>query len=89
MPLTPEQAERIAKAVGERLNNDMPCPLCGVDDWALLTEVVPLVVQSRMSSVPSGSLLNAPLVCNNCGNTHLLNLIALGLGDLANELSEP
>lgn len=55
----------------------------------------PATVRGRMTASPfnmtweTGFRLNPffPLVsitCQNCGNTHFLNLITLGLGDLTN-----
>jgi hypothetical protein len=85
--MSEQDGEIILKRLAERLPGGAPgaCSLCGTSDWTL-NGYVSLGVQDR----PSGAIFMGgpilPLVtfaCTNCGNTHLLNLLLLGLDDLA------
>lgn len=59
------------------------CPLCGNLKWTLVDGFVYLTLQQDFAGVyigGSGGLPSVAIVCTNCGNTHLLNLVTLGLG---------
>ena len=85
MKFTPEVANRIIA----RLNEVIParrCPLCGTDDWIVVSGYVFLSVDVQSWSLVRGRGVGeipcTAITCKVCGNTHLLNLIQLGLGDL-------
>jgi hypothetical protein len=92
MAFTPEQSERILARVRERTGPEpgtsiRDCPICGHSEWGLQQGgVVFLILQSPDaggSLVLGGPTLpSVALVCGRCGNTQLLNLLVLGLGDL-------
>jgi hypothetical protein len=85
MRFTPEVTKRIA----DRFNSIAPgarCPLC---KNAQFTVAHGLTVISMQNEYPlfigkgsGGEIPCAALVCNVCGNTNLINLITIGLGDL-------
>ena len=60
------------------------CPLCGNLKWTLVEGFVYVTLQPDFAGtyVGTGGLPSVALVCANCGNTHLLNLVVLGLGHL-------
>lgn len=60
------------------------CAACGRGEWTLLGGYVtlPQVKLPGKAHIGSEVMPCAPLVCKTCGNTVLLNLIQLGLGDL-------
>ena len=61
------------------------CPLCGNQRWTLANGFVYVTLQPDFGGVyvgGTGGLPSVALVCTNCGNTHLLNLVTLGLGHL-------
>lgn len=59
-----------------------PCPLCGERGWSVPDVMYELreynfgdlVIGGNMGIIPV-----IPLVCNNCGNTVLINAVHLGL----------
>jgi hypothetical protein len=56
------------------------CPICGHDDWSVQvgTSYLPLKTESAYgSSWNQTALAVAGLICDTCGNTHLLNLNVL------------
>lgn len=87
MKFTSDVAKRISKHLDELLPG-MKCPLCHTDDWIIANGYVYLPVEEytdplyRSVARKSGELPCAAITCKLCGNTHLLNLLALGLGDL-------
>ena len=87
MKLTPESKERIARAVNERLPAIGSCSLCGHTQWVLGDGITLHAVQQETKghSLGGPGMPCIPLVCGNCGNTHFLNLLRLGLGDLFEE----
>jgi transposase-like protein len=81
----------VANRIIARLNAvipDMKCPLCRTDDWIVANGYVFLQVHEHTSSIyrelyrKSSEMPCVAITCKYCGNTHLLNLLQLGLGDL-------
>jgi hypothetical protein len=64
------------------LNRKIPqptCPLCGVSSWAVQDGIFTFhqeIKTQYVSSIGRG-LPCAALVCQNCGNTHFINLAVL------------
>ncbi len=86
MKFTQETANRIVAKLNA-LMPSMKCPLCGTDDWIVASGYVFLTVHEETWSVirrmsNAGELPCVAITCKVCGNTHLLNLLQLGLGDL-------
>ena len=71
------------------------CPACHrTPDWNVVGDVVPLSVQppDKMGTLVAGGpiLPSIAIVCTNCGNTQLHNILVLGLRDvLGLKKSEP
>ena len=91
MALTKEAQKQISQAVNARAESLRACTVCGHTTWTIADAVVTLPGQAHLGAVtPGGRVLpSAALVCDNCGNTHLLNLLVLGLGHLFEEGSSP
>lgn len=82
---TPEQRDRVLKAIDERLAGREGCVLCGHGTLTLVA--TPMYLSDRLpNSFPSAPNIRIlpciVLVCDTCGNTHLLAMSRLGLGDL-------
>jgi hypothetical protein len=83
-----EITQRVLDRLTERVGEYKPCVVCGQQDWLIqdLYTVIPLTGNPNTFQQPSyGAILpSVPLICQNCGNTHLINLLVLGfdLGSL-------
>ena len=84
MALTADQQDRVLRTIKERVGGDVKCPLCGHISWIFGDGVAVITSQPTLtySAVPDKGLPALPMVCRQCGNTHFLNVFALGLGDL-------
>lgn len=77
-----EVMKRILEAVQAKLGqHDARCSLCGHNQWAIGSRFVVL----SASKSPRGMVLGGgegfplvPIICQHCGNAHLLNLLVLG-----------
>jgi hypothetical protein len=82
---TPQVMQRIVEAVNRKIVGAR-CPLCGSLQFTVAEGFVPIPIQNEFptifASTSGRSLVAVALVCNQCGNTFLLNLNQLGLGDL-------
>lgn len=82
---TEDQRLRIVRAIDRRLEGSKGCGLCGrgpltlVDTPMYLSNYPPgrVVFERRARVLPS-----IVLVCDHCGNSHLLAMSRLGLEDL-------
>ena len=90
MAFTQEELERIVAVLREKAPNPGNCTICGNDNWEVGEEFIALVLQGDAKSLKlAGSFLPCiPVTCSKCGNTHLLNLITLGLRDLVEKKEE-
>lgn len=84
MKFSKEVGEKILAAFRERLPETALCPLCHANKWELLDAFVAIVISYEPLEVrTAGQVLpSAVLICNNCGNTHFLNLNVLGLSEI-------
>ena len=85
MPFSPEVREKILAAVQQRAPN-AKCSLCGRSDcWTIPDGFVsiPLMLDIWLGVKANSTLPCAALICENCGNTHLLNLVHLKLESMA------
>lgn len=80
MQLTPEQVAYIVDRIAE-LWGPRPCEACGADDWSLSTSVCVLSSYLPAQDVPEESPVVPviPVTCSKCGNTRLVNAIAIGV----------
>ncbi len=87
MSFSEEDRAKIVAAITKRVPKIGVCPICGNPDWQFQDGFIRIVVQKDIRNISLGGQ-NYPcvvIICKNCGNTHLLNLITLGLGDLIGE----
>jgi hypothetical protein len=85
MAFTAEQRHQIAEHITRKAPNIGACFLCGTRDWQLGDGIVNLMLSDQAGGelVGGGRVLpSVPLVCTNCGNTVLLNVFTISLGDL-------
>jgi len=82
--------ERIEAAINAKIPAGLKCPLCQHPVWTMIDGPAVVTVRERfnVSDFDSG-LPSVALVCSNCGNTVLLNLFKLGLGDIVKERFGP
>lgn len=85
MPNAPEISARIIQAINEKAARPLSCSWCGTNKFTLTDGYVSLVIQdfgATLLQLGGQALPAVALTCQQCGNTVLLNLITLGLGDL-------
>lgn len=86
MKFSKDVERKIIAALLDRLPGQTlgQCPLCHVTDWELVDAFVAITITPEPLEVYLGGqiLPNAVLICQNCGNTHFLNLNTLGLKEL-------
>ena len=91
MAFSEEETKRVLAVIQQRVPEVARCPVCGQHDWTLADGLVRLTLQEERGVVVVGGR-NMPcvaLICKRCGNTLLLNVIVLGLRDLAAKKGEP
>ena len=56
------------------------CPMCGIGGWNVQDSTYQLLEFNQGSLVVGGPVIPViPVVCNNCGNTLLVNAIIAGV----------
>lgn len=83
--LTQAERTRIATALDQR-GAPKDCECCGKRKWSLGDHIVTTLGLARHSThfrnAPADPLYpSVLLMCDNCGNTKLINLAILGLGE--------
>ncbi len=79
MKLTEEQHQKLAKFVGTKWRPPFQCPYCQMNNWNITREVFQLTEFSGGGLVVGGPVVPlAPVTCNNCGHTVLLNALIAG-----------
>jgi len=57
-----------------------PCPMCGVGNWNVNNSTFQLTEFNQGNMIIGGPVVPViPVVCNNCGNTILVNAITAGV----------
>lgn len=84
MAFTEEERQEIEKAIREKAPGLGRCALCEHGHWNLQDGFVTQVLQDGPKSLKLGgpAIPSIVVICSNCGNTYLLNVIALGLRHL-------
>ncbi len=84
MVFTEQQRDEIIAAFREKAPAFKACPVCGKKAFSLQDGMIPLTVQKEpgVMSIGGPSLPCVGLICDNCGNTVLINLMILGLRHL-------
>jgi hypothetical protein len=85
MPSKDEVVKKISAALNERTGGQKPCNVCNQTKWVVVEQYVVMpVVNDPTAIVLGGNVMSlTPVVCSNCGNTHLINLRVLGFSDLS------
>lgn len=84
--LTPEKNDALNELVRRRMPHLLrPCPACAVSRWEFSDRVFELDeyvgVTREPATGPSTVYPVFPIKCGNCGYTHFVNAIMLGLLD--------
>lgn len=89
MAFSQEDRQRIVSVINERVS-DWTCRLCKHNEWTLADGLIALVLQAKPGTVMVGgpTLPCFAATCTNCGNTLLLNAMALGLTDMVEKRQE-
>ena len=84
MKFTKAAAEKILAALNKQ-GAPKICALCGKGPWALADAFYFLTAHQEMPNISVGKpgMPLVAMVCQNCGNTALINLLTLDLGELA------
>ena len=87
MTLSQEARSEILAVLNDRIKGSA-CQLCHTSAWTLADGLVSVGLQEDFSAFQVGgpALPCVALVCNNCGNTCLINLMTIGLRHLTEKL---
>ncbi len=83
MAFSQADKETILAAVKLRIPVMGACPICRIPNWAIGDGFTLVMTQDS----PKGVVIGGPvmpcvsIICTNCGNTVLLNVLILGLKD--------
>jgi len=91
MPKKDEVIAKLVALLNEKTKGQKPCSVCGVSQWRLQERFVSQPVSNNPNEIRLGgeSMPLWPIVCGNCGNTVYLNLLVLGVKDLADVRIDP
>lgn len=86
--LSPEQRQTFLNWMSSKAPLIGKCPLCNAREWSLIEEIIELRPFHGGSMVVGGPTYpNVGVICNNCGNTQLVNAVVSGV--LKSITSEP
>lgn len=79
--LTTEHREKLATYLNGKAPLIGKCPLCADRRWGLLDHFVHLPIFREDGAIMFGgpSYPNVGLICQNCGNTQLVNAVSAGI----------
>lgn len=87
MGFTQKEKNEIYRVLTKKAPKAAICTICGKVDWTMQDGFIFLPIQTDLKKLTVGGK-GIPFIlleCKNCGNTHLLNVILLGLGHLFEE----
>jgi len=80
MKLNPEQHEKLVSFIKTKWKPPYACACCGANNWNVTQEVFQMTEFTQAGLVLGGPVVPlAPVTCNNCGNTVLLNALMAGV----------
>lgn len=90
MALTEKEQTQILERIKERAPHIETCPVCGNHTWQVQDNyiLIPAPQEAGRTTLGESGLPCIPILCSNCGNTLLLNLIILGLRHLVENKAE-
>jgi hypothetical protein len=57
-----------------------PCPVCAESKWLIADHIVaPMRIEGTGIALGGSLYPFVPILCQNCGNTHFINTIIMGL----------
>lgn len=80
--LSEKQKQFVADWIKKKAGNHIrPCAVCGHTKWIVGDDTVtPTLVGHGGGIILGGKIYpSVPFICGNCGNTHFLNTIVMGL----------
>jgi hypothetical protein len=78
--LDAEEAKTLKRFLEEKGVAEAVCELCGASQWGIEYHLVSPMAISRSGPFFAGRHYpSAPLICRNCGNTKLINIMVAGL----------
>jgi hypothetical protein len=90
MKINSEQHAKLTKFVREKWQPPFQCPYCRTNNWNITQEVFQLTEFSSGGILIGGPVVPlAPVTCNNCGHTVLLNAIIAGVVETKKEEAKP
>ena len=82
MKLTEAQHAKLNSFVQSKWKPPYTCSCCGANNWNITQEVYQLTTFAGGAMIVGGPIVPlAPVTCNNCGNTILLNALIAGIVD--------
>ncbi len=84
MPWSESQLRTIQQRLSERVGGRSHCAFCGQQPLTLVNGYARVEILPTVRRLPHGgaALPSLAFVCENCGYTHLFNVLKLGLEDL-------
>lgn len=84
MFFTEEQRKEVIDTIRGKAPSFGPCVICGHTVWVLQDGFVMPALQDEVGVMRLGgtTLPSIAITCQHCGNTHMLNVIVLGLRHL-------
>jgi hypothetical protein len=76
-----EILDRITGLLAEKTGGPKPCVVCGQTNWITPDKFMRIPAAKSPSDISQGggSFPFQPIICGHCGNTHLINLLVLGI----------
>jgi hypothetical protein len=74
---------RIIGLLEEKASKPSQCSFCGSNNWMVAKgyAFLPLTPNPKKPRISGAGFPFLPVMCRQCGNTHLINLLLLGVKD--------
>lgn len=74
--------ERLLQVINEKWSNKQ-CPMCGKNNWTFNGDIFTMleVTENKMLNLGGKMLPLTPMVCNECGNTILINPLTINCAE--------
>lgn len=74
------KVEKVLEHLRDKWGSGKRCPMCDSPDWSVQESTFEIRDWHPHAVMASGRvILVVPVICNNCGNTVLVNAIAAGI----------
>jgi hypothetical protein len=80
VPSNEEIVQRVIQKLTEKTGGMHPCPVCGHAAWTVGNQYVVISLSPQPTEIHMGGPVypTIAIICSNCGNTHLINMLILG-----------